>query len=270
MEKPSKPFQTQVIYLFAILCGVLGAVLFLYSMGDRRLTETPQSISSPAPISANESKTESVAQVDEVQPVKRNPAAKNLIETLTDLDPDARWEVSEHSDGRPSHILGGRIKCPDRECNAKSVYQVLKTIAAAMEVDEKDLRPGGISVGSNSHAMEQYYKGYPVFNSTIKAFATPNGTEIYHVVNDLRKIDSASTVRNISKTQARNLFAQKFSIEDANRILFVNEEPIVYGQSATENRLVWWVQYGERFPTRRSIDAFVDTESGHITVRSEQ
>lgn len=272
MQKPSKPLQTQVIYLFAILCGVLAAFMFLYSMNDRRLSDSPKSISSPAPVSAVESvnPTQASRDANPAEKTLRAPAAKTLIETLGPMDPDARWEVSEHADGRPSHILGGRIKCADRECNSTSVAHVLKAVAASLDVDGDSLRQTGISVGSNTYQLEQYYQGYRVFNSSIKAYANSGNTEIYHILNDLRKIESAETKQSISKSEARARFARRFSIEDESKILVVNDEPVIFGETPTKNQLVWRIQYSQRVPTPRSLEAFVNTSDGHITIRSGQ
>lgn len=198
----------------------------------------------------------------------RQPAqtADPLTNFLKSKDPEGNWVVQKSSDGRPSHILGGRIAAGP---GVQNISRVLKEVAPHLGVKSDDLRvvkeedTEGLS---NSSQMSQYYGKHRVYGSTLKAFSNPNTDEIYHIVSELRPIEAVDTQQRVDRSQASEIVRKLLGTTQINSIK-VSKEPLVYGTTATDNQLVWRILVTSEKPTYQSLQFLVSARDGAVVDR---
>lgn len=212
--------------------------------------------------------TTGVAQVKAETSLDRQPAqtADPLTNFLNSKDPDGNWVIQKSPDGRPSHILGGRIAAGP---GVQNISRVLKEVAPHLGVKSDDLRvvkeedTEGLS---NSSQMSQYYGKHRVYGSTLKAFSNPNTDEIYHIVSELRPIETVDTQQRVDRSQAAEIVRKLLATTQINSIK-TSKEPLVYGTTATDNQLVWRILVTSEKPTYQSLQFLVATRDGAVVDR---
>lgn len=227
-----------------------------------------------APISKENSNEPAEVSESSAQPTAQNrkPAQtgnvgqKNLDplqKFLQSKDPQATWNVQTHSDGRPSHILGGRIRMNG---GSDSLTVLLKEISPYLGVRADDLRlqtESDRSEVSNSSQMTQYYGRYRVYGASLKAFSNPNTQEVYHIVSDLRALEQVDTRVNVGRDEAGEIARKTMGNAEIN-IIKISQEPVVFGTSPTNNQLVWRVFLTSERPRYQSREILVSTQNGSV------
>lgn len=194
------------------------------------------------------------------QALEREPAQESrLRDTLARLDPQGSWNITSHADGRSSEILGGRI----RFSNPAQATQILKEIAMAEAGGERDLQPSESGFSNNAFTLEHFYRGHPVFRSWIKGFATAQRNEIYHVTMDLRQIREANLNERVAAEQAAEAVRRRFGLSPETKVR-VAPTKWLFGRSATDNFLVWRVQYSTIGAMPDSREVLVSALTGDV------
>lgn len=192
----------------------------------------------------------------------RQPASPSvgLEDYLRQRDQEGRWNISRHPDGRPSHILGGRIKIRPGRNGFDELVEIASLLGVKGELRATD------SAGANVFQMEQYHSGYRVYGAGIKAFATQDRSEIYHVASELRVIERADLNLRIRAQEAVRRVQEAFDL-DASVKIHVSPEPLIYGTNESDNHLVWRLQFTTTHPRFMSHETLVSALTGDIQDR---
>lgn len=244
-----------------IFAGILvvGAVIFFRRSDDKNLISQAPGHSPRSPREEPVNQPRKPAQSAGLTP----SPVDSLQKFLQTKDSQAMWSVQNHRDGRPSHILGGRIQIGN---NAGALTALLKEISPYLGVRGEDLRihtEDDRTEVSNSSQMTQYYGKYRVYGALVKAFSNPNTHEVYHIVSDLRPLSDVDTRINISRSEAGELAQKTFGNAEIN-IIKISQEPVVYGTNPTDNQLVWRVLITSEKPRYQSREILVSAQSGSV------
>lgn len=189
----------------------------------------------------------------------RETELSSLQKFLQSKDENASWNIQTHPDGRPSHILGGRIQ-------SNNLQDLLREVAPLMGVRSEDLRARSSddpSPVSNSAELFQFYSRYRVYGSTVKAFSNPKTQEAYHIVSDLRPLEEVDIRINFNRTEAGELARKTLGTAEVNSIN-ISQEPLVFGTDPRNNQLVWRVFILSEKPRYQSREILVSASSGAI------
>jgi hypothetical protein len=188
----------------------------------------------------------------------RQPATLEVLRRfLNQKDSRGKWQISRFPDGRPAHILGGRIALHENY----TATQVLKEVAQAMGLPDDALRSSAERQSANTYVMDEYYRGYPVLGANIKAFTTTRNDEIYHIANETREITAADLTVKLSGSDAIDQVRSRYKLDDDVRI-HVTPSPWLYGSGPEENYLVYQVQFTTQSPHFSSHEVLVGAGDG--------
>lgn len=241
---------------------MIGLVAYLRNSDNKTLVSkaNPHKLLIP-PADSNDSNSLSRQPAQSAGPSAVSTDA--LLIFLQSKDPQASWNIQKHRDGRPSNILGGRIRLSS---GSGALVSLLREISPHLGVRADDLRAQSEddrTEVSNSSQMAQYYGKYRVYGALIKAFSNLNTQEVYHVVSDLRPIEDVDARISISRTEAGERAQKTFGNAEIN-VIKISQEPVVYGTTATNNQLVWRVLITSERPRYQSREILVSAQSGDI------
>lgn len=251
-------------WLLIIPLILVGTYLLMHPASEKK-NSLPSNLLSGASSGKPDAKSPAAIVATTPTPTHRVPAQSGetspLLAYLMKKDPKNEWTIQSHPDGRPSHILGGRLK-------SSSLQGLLKEVAPYLGVRQTDLRfvreEEGGSI-SNSSQLNQYYGRYRVYGSNIKAFSNPQTMETYHIVSDLRPLEEVDVRQSISREEAGEIARKAFGDVIINSIK-VSNDPVVYGTTPNDNQLVWRVQILSEKPRYQSREMLIGAHSGAVVV----
>ncbi len=253
--------QSLVLFIGLILVGsfLIYRTQFYSPTKNENVEPTKPEIAATG-ASEQEAESENLKNQDRKPAQTGSVADPNPLQKyLQSKDPQATWSIQTHPDGRPSHILGGRIR-------ASSLSQLLKEVAPLLGVRAEDLRvqTEGEPVNiSNSSQMTQYYGRHRVYGAMLKAFSNPNTEEVYHIVNELRVLQEVDTRVTVNRTEAGEIARKALGDAEIN-VIKISQEPVVYGTTPTDNQLVWRIFITSERPRYQSREILVGAHTGKI------